>query len=274
MTNEHEQHLAVLGSPIAHSQSPRIHLAAYEELGLPWGYRAIECDVPQLAELLRNTNDTWRGFSVTMPLKEEAFRLCAIRDQISTESGVVNTLLRLAGDAGWAGFNSDVPGLAAALREQHLNARHTVVFGAGATAVSAVLAAKELGAETITVLARRTEAANALALRFECQGATFEVDDEVIEDASLVISTLPASAGADVVIPQPLLRTPLYDVAYADWPTPLATRWVATGASASSGITMLLHQALLQVRIFVNGDPSLPVQNEHKVFEAMKQAVS
>lgn len=271
---QHKQHLAVLGSPISHSLSPRIHQAAYTVLGLPWGYQAIECEVPQLAGLLRDSDESWRGYSVTMPLKEAARRLCAVTDQVASESGVVNTLLRLAGDAGWAGFNTDVPGLAAALTEQHLDARHTVVLGAGATAVSAVLAARLLGAEHTTVLARRAEAANALAAEFGCQAVTFDAGEDVVEGASLVISTLPASAGASIDLPQRLMRAPLFDVAYANWPSPLANRWGAAGGSAHTGVTMLLHQALLQVRVFVNGDPSLPVQNEDDVFAAMRQAVS
>src|SRR5690554_684697 len=114
------QRLAVLGSPIAHSRSPRIHCAAYRELGLDWQYEAIECREADLVSLLGSRDESWRGFSVTMPVKEQAYRASTVLDPVAKTSGVVNTLLRVVGqesEPAWAGFNTDVSGLAEALRE-------------------------------------------------------------------------------------------------------------------------------------------------------------
>src|SRR5690606_15262232 len=97
-------------------------------------------------------------------------RLSTVLDPVAEESGVVNTLLRVTGRGSkpaWAGFNTDVAGLAAAIEEAGLDASSTIVLGAGATAVSAVLAARSLGARSATILARRPEAARALAERFD-----------------------------------------------------------------------------------------------------------
>lgn len=272
-TESHEQHLAVLGSPIAHSLSPRIHAAAYRALSLPWRYEAIECETDELAHLLQGTDETWRGFSVTMPLKERAYEIAMLHDSAAQHSQVVNTLFRLAGSAGWAGFNTDVAGLALALEEAHLDVTHTVVLGAGATAVSAILAAQSLEAQRITVCARRPEAAQSIAKRFACEWATLSPEQPQIADPTLVISTLPNSAGETVVLPAGLIETPLFDVAYAPWPTALAARFQSAGTATHSGIAMLLNQALLQVRIFVNGDASLPLEQEDQVKQAMREAV-
>lgn len=284
--------LAVLGSPIAHSRSPRIHAAAYSVLGLDWSYEARRCEVAELGALLDASEPEWRGFSVTMPLKEEAFRRSAILDPVATESGVVNTLFRLVGTGpvpAWAGFNTDVAGLAAALRGANFDLTRTVVLGAGATAVSAVLAARALGAEHVTVLARRPAAAAALASRFDgthepgasgpvvvsasTLGPTSEdADRSLLAQATAVISTLPGPVGETAQVPAELFRVPLFDVAYDPWPSPLAARWVAAGGTAHAGIDMLVEQALVQVRIFVNGDPSLPLEREAEVHAAMRDA--
>lgn len=266
--------LAVLGSPIAHSKSPAIHAAAYRELGLEWDYTRVQCEERELAAFLAGLGPEWRGLSLTMPLKEEAHRLAPVLDPIAEQTGVVNTLLHLAGDAGWAGFNTDVGGLAAALVESGIDTRRTVLLGAGATAVSTVLAARSLGAECITVLARREEAARELAARFDLRGLRI-ADPEAAaacSEATAVISTLPGAAGADLALPEGATAVPLFDVAYDPWPSPLAERWRSAGGEAHAGIGMLVQQALLQVRIFVAGDPGIPLEDEGRVLAAMRSA--
>jgi shikimate dehydrogenase len=59
---------AVLGSPIAHSLSPTLHMAAYHHLGLPWDYGRHEVDESTFGDFLAGLDATWRGLSLTMPL--------------------------------------------------------------------------------------------------------------------------------------------------------------------------------------------------------------
>ncbi|MGO3146549.1 MAG: shikimate dehydrogenase family protein [Leucobacter sp.] len=274
--------LAVLGQPIAHSKSPEIHRAAYRRLGLPWTYEPIECDESSLESLLATQAEERRGFSLTMPLKSEARRLAKVVDAVAEESGVVNTLLRLALDSSgapqWAGFNTDVAGLASALRRAGLDATRTIVLGSGATAVSAILAARMNGAQHIEIVARNTQSINELVRRFDqtaepgggpvrISGTTLAdaesaYADSERADASLVISTLPGPVTSEVTLPAALLRVPLFDVAYDPWPSPLATRWTEAGGVAHAGIEMLVEQALVQIRIFVNGDPGTEIDDE------------
>lgn len=276
------EHLAVLGSPIAHSKSPGIHAAAYRELGLAWAYSRFEVDAAGLRPFLEERRNGWRGFSLTMPLKEEAHRQAAILDPVAIESGVVNTLLRLDSETSpWAGFNTDVGGLASAIRKADLPTAHTVILGAGATAVSAVLAARKLGAERITVLARRPEARGALVSRFHGTsegGRTSPVTvtsgrfNDVPDDPSLVIATLPGAIGEEISLSESLLSAPLFDVAYEPWPSPLAERWRMAGGRAHAGTDMLVEQALLQLRIFVGGDPAARLENESQLLAVMRAA--
>lgn len=287
--------LSVLGSPIAHSRSPLIHAAAYRVLGLDWDYSRRQCEERELADFLGTRGDDWRGLSLTMPLKEEAHRLASVLDPVAEESGVVNTLLHLTGDVGWAGFNTDVGGLAAAISDVGLDATRTIVLGSGATAVSAVLAARQLGARHVEIVARNAEAVDRLVERFtetREPGATEvlhvsgtllrHVDtlmDAVRTDSndaqpSLIVSSLPGEVGKGLALPESLTRIPLFDVAYDPWPSPLAEHWRLRGGEAHSGLGMLVQQALLQVRIFLNGDPSVPVPEEDRVLAAMFAAIS
>lgn len=270
------ERLAVLGSPIAHSKSPVIHAAAYEVLGLDWSYDRERLEADELEAFLTSRGPEWRGFSLTMPLKEEAHRIASVLDPVAAESGVVNTLLRIASGVGegprWAGFNTDVAGLSAAIRGAGLDASSTIVLGSGATAVSAILAARRLGARRVTVAARRIEAAEQLAERFA--GTTAELLSPRIDTAgaTLVISTLPGQAGRDLALPEGITRIPLFDVAYDPWPSPLAERWRDAGGEAHPGIDMLVEQAIVQIRIFSLGDPERPLSDEARVRGAMRGA--
>jgi len=278
-----QSRLAVLGSPIAHSRSPLIHKAAYDVLGLPWSYEAIECAESEFDGLLASRDEHWLGFSVTMPLKTAAFRSCSVLDPVASESGAVNTLLRIVSTRStpaWAGFNTDVGGLASALRDAELDMTHTVVLGSGSTAVSALLAARQLGASQVTLLARNIDAVAQIAKRFSEDDRSFICDfgslhepiSTSLTEATSVISTLPGTASQHIQLDSELLRLPLFDVAYDPWPSALAHRWQQVGIIVHAGIGMLVHQALLQVRIFVNGDPSFPLQHEPQVLAAMKAA--
>lgn len=269
-----------MGSPIAHSRSPQIHLAAYEVLGLPWSYEQIECTENEFEAKLLNFDSDWHGLSLTMPLKEIAFRAAATRDDWAVKSGVVNTLVRQSqGDEQkWSGFNTDVLGLARALAEDDIDVSKTVIFGAGATAESAILATK-VRAEAknyepnITVLARRAEAAKALAAKYDCAwGVLNNQEQSQLFYPTAIISTLPSTAADSVDVTPNFLSAHLFDVAYDPHPSPLSQKWQAAGERFSNGISMLINQALLQIRIFVNGTPNQQLSDESRVLAAMRRA--
>ena len=75
---------AVLGSPIAHSLSPVIHRAGYVAAGLTgWEYTAHEVDAAGLPGFVAGLDVSWRGLSLTMPLKEAAGSLAATVDAVA-----------------------------------------------------------------------------------------------------------------------------------------------------------------------------------------------
>ncbi|CPY92048.1 Probable shikimate-5-dehydrogenase (AroE) [Mycobacteroides abscessus] len=83
---------AVLGSPIGHSRSPDLHVAAYRELGLTgWTYERIECTAEQLPDVVGGAGPEWVGFSVTMPGKFAALRFASTATDRARSIGAANT---------------------------------------------------------------------------------------------------------------------------------------------------------------------------------------
>lgn len=276
--------LAVLGSPIAHSKSPVLHGAAYARLGLDWEYTAVEMTGDRLASFLEGLDASWRGLSLTMPLKQDVLPLLDEVDELAQLTGAANTVLLEGGPQGRRlGFNTDVGGIVRTLGESGITSlRHGLLIGAGATAASALVAMAELGAEQVRVLVRRPGAAAELVELGRRAGLVVTehpiaslgaVGDDGAPE--LVIATVPG--GTDLgVAPSPELvaNAALLDVAYDPWPSPLGRAWQAGDGRVVHGLGMLLHQALLQIRIFVHGDPFSPFPDEHDVLAVMRESVA
>jgi shikimate dehydrogenase len=267
--------LAVLGSPIAHSLSPELHRAAYRVLGLDWSYEAVEVTRDRLAEFVTSRDDTWRGLSLTMPLKVEILPLLVDVAELARETGSANTVL--FDRAGLRGFNTDVFGLVNGFsRHGRTVLGSALILGGGATAASALVAAARLGAHTVFLGVRSPERASALHGVAAAQGVDLQVRDlndlvQIDERLDAVISTLPNGAAVEVVLdPDTIAEATLFDVAYSPWPTPLAASW--TGSDVIGGLEMLVLQALAQVRIFVHGDPDLRLDRDEDVLAAMLSA--
>ncbi len=268
--------LEVWGDPISHSRSPQLHAAAYRALGLDWSYGRRRVAAESFAAELASLDESFRGLSVTYPLKEAAFTASVTRDSRAQLTGAVNTLVTGAEPAG---FNTDVGGIVGALAECGITELTAArIVGAGATATSALVAAAELGARHVDVVARRSEAVEPLraigeTLSVAVRGLPFGTRS--LAPADLTIAALPghavlAAADADVLASG---GEPLFDVVYGQGTTSLQAAWMRAGHSIHTGEGMLLHQAVLQVRIFVAGDPAIPLRDESAVVGAMRASL-
>jgi 3-dehydroquinate dehydratase type I len=254
------RHLAVLGSPIAHSLSPVLHKTAYELLDLPYEYGRGEVSSGGLADFLDNLDDTWLGLSLTMPLKREVVPLLDSTSALVDRLGVANTVLLTNQDGvrRLAGYNTDVDGIVRAVQSRH-DVRHerAAILGGGATAASALAAAAELEATEASLFLRDPAKAGHLALLADSLGVRLEVLPLESLDRSasftFVISTLPGGVELPVLTPESPDAV-LLDVAYDPWPSPLAAAWEGLGGRIVSGLDMLLEQAIGQIRLFSGRD--------------------
>ena len=240
---------AVLGSPIQHSLSPALHRAAYGYLGLDWTYDRVEVDERGLAAFVGGLDASWRGLSLTMPLKVAVLELGNV-DQLASLAGAGNTLILEGGSR--TVHNTDVGGLTWAVGEVTTSPLHRVtILGAGATASAALIAASQLGVQQVTIVVRtpaRAEPLRPLAVQL---GVELDIRPwwARLPDADLAVSTV-VSGAADTIASSVVDTVPvIVDVIYDPWPTVLATTAEGAGCTVINGRDLLVGQALLQIEL-------------------------
>lgn len=266
---------AVIGSPIEHSLSPVIHRAAWAQLGIDgWEYHRLEQDTDSLPGFIAGLGADCAGLSVTMPCKQAVMPLLDVIDPLASAVGAVNTVVPSSGVL--AGFNTDVTGIASAVRRACSLAgcstpSSALVLGARATASSALAALGELGITSSTVAARRFGGPGSVVAAASRLGVTIEQilwsDSEAVDraasSADLVISTLPASA-ADPLAERLRVREGqiLLDVVYSPRDTALRRAFENAGGVVAEGTDMLIFQAGAQVQLMTGRSPDTGVMRE------------
>ncbi|MEC5192180.1 MULTISPECIES: shikimate dehydrogenase [unclassified Arthrobacter] len=293
---------AVLGHPISHSKSPALHRAAYDFLGVALDYAAVDVTEDALPGFLaRVRNDlrqgkSWRGLSVTMPLKSAVVRELDEVRGVARDLGVVNTVAfepigPVTGPLRLIGYNTDVAGIVNALRHAGAASAPTaVVLGGGGTSAAAIAALKILGAPRVDVfvrdVSRAAEArAAAAAVGLPVRVLPMAGVAAAAAGADVVISTLPPRAAdplaadlaqafahragdtdAETAQARPGV---LLDVAYDPWPSRIASAWQEAGGAVVPGLEMLIYQAVEQVRHFTGLGDAMPPE----VIDVMCDAV-
>ena len=263
---------AVIGSPIEHSLSPVIHRAAWAQIGIDgWEYRRLEQDADSLPRFIGGLGGDCAGLSVTMPCKQAVMPLLDAIDPLASAVGAVNTVVPSSGIL--AGFNTDVTGIASAIRRACSQADRVlptsaVVLGARATASSALAALGELGIVTSTVAARRFGGPGSVVAASSRLGVSINqvlwTDRDAVlravSGADLVISTLPAGV-ADPLAEHMTVREGqiLLDVVYSPRETALRSAFERNGGIVAEGTDMLIFQAAAQVQLMTGRAPKTDV---------------
>lgn len=242
----------VMGNPVAHSKSPRIHTLFAKQTGQHLSYETILVNVgefPQAVEAFRRAGG--RGLNVTVPFKPDAWAYAQERTARAERAGAVNTLL-LRDDGTVLGENTDGVGLVRDLTVNHrvpIAARRVLVLGAGG-AVRGVLEPLLFERPEHLVIANRTASkAELLSADFADMGRVTGCGLEAIpgERFDLIVNgTAAGLAGEMPEIPDDILAPggTCYDMVYADQPTAFV-RWAGHhGAEvALDGLGMLVEQA-------------------------------
>jgi shikimate dehydrogenase len=265
------KHFAVVGKPIDHSLSPKIHTVAYELLGLDWDYTKFLVEEGDLKSFLESQGSQLSGISVTMPLKIEAALLASSGDEIVKQLGIANTLLRQ--DSNFIAFNTDVFGIEMALEKcWSSKISQVAILGSGATAQSALYAVSRRTPSTqVVVYARefsRTQTIRDLASKLD---VALEVRslDSYSNEQDLTISTIPA--GALDGLGQHAQSGWLLNVNYSSKDSNFSKQF--DSEKAIQGETMLIWQAIAQIRIFLNGTPEAELDNEGVLLAKMAKAL-
>ncbi len=243
---------AVIGNPIEHSKSPLIHQAFAEQTGEDLEYGRILGEPghfdQKVAEFLTTGG---RGLNITVPFKEDAWRLADERSERAETAGAVNTLILLP-DGRLRGDNTDGVGLVRDLSVNQgckLAEAEILLLGAGGATRGVLRPLLEAGPAQL-VIANRT-ASKAVALAADCAdlGAISGCGLDQLEHQSfdiIINGTAAGLAGEVPDIPDTVLRPRgwTYDMMYGDKPTAFMRWGEEHGAShALGGLGMLVEQA-------------------------------
>jgi shikimate dehydrogenase len=230
---------ALLGNPVAHSRSPRIHETLLQLAGLDGGYETIQADEKVLAEAISGLRrGSWQGLNVTMPLKAAAARSADALSPQARRSGSVNTLL--VNRSGVYGDSTDSTAFRELMHQPRFSdVSSMLVLGAGGTA-AAVLAAADTRQPTY-VAARRLDQAHHLTVQLGGETVTWGA----AVAGALVVNTTPLGMSGET-LPDGVLdvASGLIDLPYAAVPTPAVTMASGLGIPWADGHEFLLRQAM------------------------------
>lgn len=232
-----EAEFAVVGDPVGHSFSPKMHMAAYAALGISASYVAVQIAAEEFEEgIERLVSLGYRGVNVTIPHKNAAFRWASSTCTASQTLRVSNTLRFSDRTA----VNTDVPGF---LKSLPGHARRALVLGAGGSARAVVYALARQGTE-VSVWNRTRSRAEALVADIGLDAAV--VDEASLQGFDLVVNTTSTGLTGERlplnwegVEPGSLLA---YDLAYGDGLTPFLAEAAEFGQAGMDGRRMLMEQ--------------------------------
>lgn len=254
MANQGLKKAFVTGYPISHSKSPLIHNYWLNKYGLDGSYQAIETlpeDYPKFIEDLKSDNAEFVGGNVTIPHKEQTFKLVDEVDDIASQIGAANTIYKKNGRL--CATNTDVYGFMANLDDFDKNWRtgdKAIVLGAGGASRAILFALKQAGFKEVLLFNRTLSRAENLCTIFGNYIRALPLSElqAGLRNADLFINTSSLGmGGADVpnldfrVMAKNALVT---DIVYTPLITPFLQMAMDQNIKVADGFGMLLHQAV------------------------------
>jgi shikimate dehydrogenase len=257
--------LGIIGDPIEHSLSPRLHNFLLRRTGLNYCYLAFQVAREELSEALGGMRSLGiHGLNVTAPHKEQ---VVIHLDELTAEAqalGAVNTILTDEGRL--IGYNTDPSGFEQSLRAQRLSLEgwNVVILGAGGGAAAVAYALIESNTAQISIYSRTPTRAEALASRLAEIPTSTPISARSIADrrlkddvahAQLLVNATPVGTFPhtdEIVIKPELLHDGLtvYDLVYNPPKTRLLWEAEACGARTINGLDMLIYQGLKSFEIW------------------------
>lgn len=244
----------VTGWPIKHSRSPIIHRHWLKHNGLEGCYEPVAVAPEDFASFVSALKDGFSGYvggNVTIPHKEDAFRLADLPDALAQELGAANTLWRHEGEL--RATNTDGYGFVSNLDDRNPGwdkVDRAVILGAGGASRAIIQAVRDRGIGEINIVNRTVARAQELADRFgqNIHAHGMPALDEVMAGAGLFINTtsLGMDGGEAVEIDFSGLKSGalVTDIVYVPLETPILKKAREQGYATADGLGMLLHQAV------------------------------
>lgn len=249
----------VIGDPITHSKSPKMHGFWLKKLGIEAEYRACHVLPADLAAYVaqRAADPDWRGCNVTLPHKIAVMDLVTDPGDVRASIGAMNTLARNEAGAVF-GTNTDAGGFFTPIADVPLDGAPVIVTGTGGAAHAVLFALSRVGVGKVTLLARNPLKGAALLARFGLKGEVRAMDAALPPAALLVNTTSLGMVGQDPFLPD-LSGLPddavVYDIVYAPLVTPLLAAAQDRELATVDGLEMLIGQGAIAFEIFFGAVP-------------------
>jgi shikimate dehydrogenase len=255
--------VAVIGDPVLHSLSPRLHNAAFAQMGLDWVSVGFEVKRGRAKSALDASRSLGLvGLSVTMPHKSDVANLVDSLTEEASKLNAVNCVVFC--DDGAIGANTDGAGFIRSIRrgaQFDPEGKRCMVVGSGGAARAITLALANASAREVVVVARSGPSAERCA---EIAGGIGWVGTpQSATDMDLVVNATPVGmSGGPVETATPLVQAEILhegqlvvDVVYEPRTTPWLAAATARGAKTLGGIGMLVHQAELAITLWSGIEP-------------------
>ena len=246
----HTKLTAVIGNPIGHSLSPFLHNDLYAREEVDAVMLAFQNpDIGALIAAIRAL--PIHLTAITLPHKESVIPLLDEVDEKARDIGSVNTVVNRNGKL--TGYNTDVVGIAVALKGAELKGKRALIFGAGGAARAVAYHLREHGAK-IQSYDRTFKKAQALCEKFG--GTALEASGLKSAQFDVLVNASPVGLHPnvnDTPVPKEMIRKGgiVFDLVYNPLETRLMREAKERGAQTISGLTMLVEQALEQERLWL-----------------------
>lgn len=269
--NETTQVFGVIGDPIAHSYSPRIHNAAFKADGINAVYLPMRVPADDLDETIRAYS--WlnvQGYSVTIPHKERALTLANFRDDMVEDIGAANTLFRDNRNH-WYAANTDLEAALSSIRQglemkmdPELAGKRVLLLGAGGVAKAIGHGVLRAGA-ALTITNRTKTRGQELAKQLGCQFVAWENRGAAYVD--VLVNCTPIGMYPNMnesPFQDHWLRegTVVFDTIYNPEQTLLIKHAKERGCHCVSGLDMFVSQAAAQYYCFTRNAAPVEVMRE------------
>lgn len=271
--------LGVIGHPVEHSQSPKMHNAAIASLGLDYIYLPFPVQPKDLEDAIAGFRAIGVvGFSITIPHKQAIIPLLSEVSDIAQAVGAVNTVKNTAG--GWIGTNTDVEGFIAPLFAYNRDWSQTeaVILGNGGAARAVVAGCANLGCASIHVVGRNRENLNGFQQSWSNSPLAinnlhihlWEELPNLISQADLLVNTTPVGMSpkvdqspVDTGVMARLKKDAIaYDLIYTPRPTKFLQQAKTQGAIAIDGLEMLVQQGAIALKFWLDKEPPVDVMRQ------------
>ena len=257
----------LIGNPVSHSISPIIHNTLFKELNINGIYVPFKVD--NIGDFIREFRGLdVKGYSVTIPHKESVINHLDEIDPMAKKIGAVNTIVNKDGQL--VGFNTDCEAAikvlegvdlvsAKSLGETYLKEKKVTIIGAGGVARAIAFGLKERQAQ-ITIINRNYERAQSLATDVGCLVRKF--DETQAFDTDILINATPVGMFPKInetPIDKNKLKPNMivFDTIYNPIETKLLKEAKAQGCKTINGLSMFVHQAAAQFKLWTGQMPSV-----------------